>query len=120
MVFSETYQRSLDERVRLNRAILTNKYWHLPVEDKGHEDFEPVGRGVPSSDFCGKWMHLVVCRNFEGHKTYGERKVVVRHKHAWCHKATCPVCFIRGWSVRGARNIANRLDKYVERASNVD
>jgi len=115
----ERYNRVLAERVRLNRQILDNPYWFLRVDDKGHEDFEPVGRGVKSSDWCAKWMSLVVCKNFDGHKAYGERKVVVKHKHAWCHRATCPVCFIRGWSVRGARNIVSRLDEGVQKGFGV-
>jgi len=115
MVSVEVYNRSLAERVRLNRAILTNKYWFLPVEDKGHEDFEPVGRGVKSSDYCGRHVSFSVCKNDEGHE--GVRvgdvdcsgKVVVRHKHWWCHKATCCVCFNRGWSVRGAQSVVGRV-----------
>jgi len=109
------YNRVLAERVRLNRQIEENPYWFLPVYDRGHEDFEPVGRGAKSSDFCGKWLGLVVCKNVEGHRQYGDNKVVVLHKHAWCHKATCPVCFIRGWSVRGAQNIFARLEGGVKR-----
>jgi len=121
MVSPMAFSRSVAERVRLNRAILTNKYWFMPVDDKGHEAFTPVGRGVRSSDFCGKWMSFTVCKNVEGHKGISingvdcSGKVVVRHKHMWCHKPTCPVCFIRGWSVRGARSILSRLDGGVER-----
>ena len=117
MVSPEAFNRVLAQRVRLNRAILTNKYWCIPVDDKGHEYFTPVGRGVRSSDFCGKHMSFVVCKNVEGHKGLSvggvdcTGKVVVRHKHMWCHKSTCPVCFIRGWSVRGARSIASRLEE---------
>lgn len=121
MVLAEAFERSLDERVRLNRQILENPYWYLSVDYKGHEDFEPVGRGVKSSDYCGKWMGFVVCKNTEGHQGLSvggvdcTGKVVVRHKHTWCHKATCPVCFIRGWSVRGARSIVGRLEAGVRR-----
>jgi len=116
----EAYKRSLAQRVRMNRAILTNKYWSLPVDNKGHEDFMPVGRGVRSSPLCGKHLSFMVCKNKEGHEGVsvgGEDatgKVVVRHKHMWCHKATCPVCFNRGWSVRGAQSITGRLEKGVE------
>ena len=42
MVSAEAFNRSLAQRIRLNRAILTNKYWMLPVDNKGHEDFMPV------------------------------------------------------------------------------
>jgi len=120
-VSAQAFDRSLAKRVRLNRAILNNKYWLLPVDDEGHEDFTPVGRGDRSSDFCGKHMSFVVCKNVEGHEGLSvggvncSGKVVVRHKHMWCHKSTCPVCFIRGWSVRGAQSITGRLEAGVER-----
>jgi hypothetical protein len=119
--FSERYKRELARRVALNRAILTNKYWFLPVDDVGHEEFAPVGRGVKNSDWCGKSRGLLVCKNKEGHKgkllnNVGcTDKVVVRPQHFWCKKSSCPVCFIRGWSVRGAKFIEGRLNVGVER-----
>jgi len=116
MVSAEAFNRYVAERVRLNRAILKNPYWFLPVDDKGHEVFMPVGRGVKSSDLCGKHVSFVVCKNVEGHKGVVVNgvdcsgKVVVRHKHWWCHKPTCPVCFNRGWSVRQARSVERGVD----------
>ena len=120
MPSSEAYKRSLAQRVSMNRAILKNPYWFLPVEDKGHEDFMPVGRGVPSSELCAKHVCFKVCKNVKGHEGLsvgGEDstgKVVVHHKHLFCHKSTCPKCFIRGWSQRGADNITRRLEKGVD------
>lgn len=112
---SKAYKRSLVLRTSLNQAILKNLYWTLPVDNKGHENWMPAGRGVKSSDFCGRWASYMVCKNIAGHEgvvvggVNYSGKVVVRHKHLWCHKATCPVCFIRGWSVRGAKSIEGRL-----------
>jgi hypothetical protein len=112
---SEAFERSLAQRVSLNRAILANKYWVLPVDNKGHETYVPVGRGVKSSDFCGSWASYVVCKNVEGHKGVFvggvdcTDRVVVKHKHLWCHNASCPVCFLRGWSPRGAKRIEGRM-----------
>ena len=112
--------KSFARRLRLNSSIFRNPYWVLPVDDKGRENYEPVGRGVRSSVSCAKWVGLDICRNFEGHKgrtLNGEDctdKVVNRNRHFWCHKPSCPVCFIRGWSIRGARSITGRLDKAVE------
>jgi hypothetical protein len=109
------YARSLDERVRLNRAILQNTYWVLPVENGGHANYSPVGRGVKTSDWCGKWVSYMVCKDTKAHEgvfigsTDVTGKVVVRHQHMWCHKSSCPVCFIRGWSVRQARRIEARF-----------
>jgi len=51
-VSAEALNRSFSRRLRLNRAILKNKYWSLPVDDKGHENYMPVGRGVRSSVVC--------------------------------------------------------------------
>jgi hypothetical protein len=108
--------------VALNRQILENKYWYLPIDDKGHENYVPVGRGLkPSSDWCGKSRGLVVCKNVDGHKGVVVNrvdcsgKVFVRLQHFWCKNASCPVCFIRGWSVRGAKFIAVRLEEGVKR-----
>jgi hypothetical protein len=44
-------------------------------------------------------------------------KVAVAHEHLWCHKPSCPVCFIRGWSVREAQSLASRLAVASERFS---
>ena len=115
LVSVEGAKRSFAERLRLNSAIVKNKYWALPVDDVGHENYMPVGRGVKSSPVCGRWRSLSVCKKVEGHKGIfvdGKdctNKVVVRHNHLWCHKSSCPICFIRGWSVRGARSIEGRL-----------
>lgn len=113
--------RFLSKRVRLNRRILENPYWFLPVDDKGHENFMPVGRGVPSSDWCGKHRGLLVCKNVDGHKgavfqgSDCTNKVFVRNQHYWCKRSSCPVCFLNGWSVRGAKFITGRLNEAVKR-----
>jgi len=111
----EVVNRSFSERLRLNHAILKNKYWFLPVDHVGHENYVPVGRGVRSSDFCGRWFSFSVCKNVEGHEGVSlggvdcTGKVVVRHNHTWCSKSSCPICFIRGWSTREAHSIAGRF-----------
>ena len=111
----EAQNRSFSERLALNHAILQKKYWFLPVDDKGHENYVPVGRGVKSSNLCGLWVGVSVCKNVEGHNGVSvggvdcTGKVVARHNHLWCHKSSCPACFIRGWSVRGARSIDGRM-----------
>jgi hypothetical protein len=117
----EAQGRSLLERVRLNHAVLTNKYWYLPVDDKGHENYSPIGRGVKSSVFCGRWLGFSVCRNVAAHNGVSlggldcTNKVVVRHSHLWCNKSSCPVCFVRGWATRRARAMVGRLNEGVKR-----
>jgi len=113
--------KSFPDRLRLNRAILKNDYWKLPVDRKGHENYQPVGHGQRTSDFCGKWLSFQVCDHKELHEGVVvdgidcTGKIVVSHSHLWCHKSSCPVCFIRGWSVREARNIEGRLEVASER-----
>jgi hypothetical protein len=118
---SEIVDKSLEKRVSWNRQILEKAYWYYPVDDKGYEDFMPVGRGVPASDYCGLHRGFVTCNNVEGHKGHVFKgqdttgKVLVRQQHFWCKKSVCPVCFIRGWSVRGANKIEARLNTAVNR-----
>lgn len=117
----ELQNRSFSERVRLNRQLLENKYWAMPVDDEGYENYVPVGRGVKTSDLCGRHVSFHACKNVEAHRGVVIKgvdytgKMVVRHKHLWCHKSSCPVCFIRGWSVRQARFIEGRVNEGVER-----
>lgn len=113
--------KSYSRRLQLNSAIFKNPYWVLPVDDVGHENFVPVGRGVQSSSMCGKHVGINICDNIEGHEgiSVDERDctnmVVIRHRHMWCKRSLCPVCFIRGWSVRGAGSISSRLEEGVNR-----
>jgi hypothetical protein len=109
------YARSFLERLRVNHGILKNRYWILPV-DNPHVDEVQVGRGSPSSDFCGRWVTDMTCKNVEGHKgvMLGDvdctGKIVVGHKHLWCHKSSCSICFYRGWASRESRSIAGRVE----------
>lgn len=108
-------------RLLLNSALSKNLYWRLPVDDEGHENFVPVGRGGRSSELCGKWISHLICRRTDLHKGVVIKgldysgKVVVRHQHLWCNKSSCPICFIRGWSSRIARSILGRLNEGVSR-----
>lgn len=121
MTSIELQNRAFRERLSMNHQLLQKKYWFLPVEDAGHENFVPVGRGKKTSYICGLWVSASICKNVAGHNgIYLEgmdctNKVVGRHNHLWCHNPLCPVCFIRGWSVRGAKAIAGRLEEGVRR-----
>jgi len=113
--------KDFSRRLALNNAIVKNLYHCLPVDDKGHENFMPVGRGVKSSSLCGKWSGINICDNMEGHKGGSvdgkdcTDMVVIHHRHMWCKRSLCPICFIRGWTVRRAGNIAGRLEEGVRR-----
>jgi len=60
--------KSYSRRLALNSAISKNVYHRLPVDDVGHENYVPVGRGVQSSPVCGKWLGISRCKNIEGHE----------------------------------------------------
>lgn len=115
IVSKDAFKRDFERRLHLNRQILKSPYWVLPVYDVGHEEFMPVGRGDKSSSFCGAHVSFSVCYNVEGHKgkfldgVDCTGKVVVKHNHMFCKKSSCPVCFIRGFSVERARSIESRL-----------
>ena len=121
MVSVEATNRSFSERLALNHAILKNRYLVLSVDDAGHENFVPVGHGLSTSPLCGVWTSLSVCKNKVGHEgvMVGDvdctGKVVVRHNHLWCTSSSCPICFLRGWSVRLARSMEDRLNTGVKR-----
>jgi len=121
LVFDEKYERVLGNRVQLNRQILKNKYWFLPYDDTGKEFFQPAGRGVKSSMYCGVHRGFKVCKDVDAHKGVVKGgvdytgEIIVRHKHWWCTKPSCPVCFIRGYAVRQARVFEGRLGVAVER-----
>jgi hypothetical protein len=107
--------KSFARRLALNHAILKNKYWILPVDNVGHENYVPVGRGAQTSEVCGRWVGFDVCTNIAGHEGVlvegvdCTNKHILRHRHLWCHSPQCPVCFNRGWAVRGAMNIEARV-----------
>jgi hypothetical protein len=117
----EAQMRDFLRRLSLNRGILGNKYWALPVDYSGCEDWMPVGRGAKTSSHCGRWVGFNVCRRkdlHEGTFLHGEDctgKVIVSNQHLWCHKSSCPVCFVNGWAVREARNLTARLNVGVVR-----
>jgi len=121
-MFSEAYRRSLAKRVALNRQIMENPYWYLPVDDRGFENYMPVGRSLEkTSEVCGVHRGFYKCNDYEAHKgvvidgvDFTDR-FTINHYHWFCHKSSCPVCFIRGWAVRGARFIEGRLLEGVKR-----
>jgi hypothetical protein len=115
IVSKDAVKRDFSRRLALNRQILKSPYWKLPVDDAGHEEYMPVGRGERSSNLCASYRSLSVCDNVEGHKgkflngVDCTGKVIVRLNHLWCKKSACPACFIRGWSVNRARSVDGRF-----------
>ena len=121
MTSIELQNKAFSERLAMNHQLLQKKYWFLPVDDVGHENFVPVGRGKKSSYICGLWTSVTVCKDVPAHNGISVKgmdctgKVVAWHNHLWCHNPKCCVCFIRGWSVRGAKAVTARLEEGVRR-----
>jgi len=116
MVLSvEAAERDFQRRFALNHALVDNAYWRYPVDDRGHENCMPTGRGQVTNSHCGRWKAYRVCDHVELHAGFVSGgvdytgKLVVMHEHYWCHKASCPICFARGWAAREARAIDARL-----------
>lgn len=113
--------QSFSNRLRFNKEILNNAYWRLPVDPLAPAEYMPVGRGPVTCSLCGTWTSFQVCSHTDLHK--GEiycgvdftGKLVVVNQHLFCNKSSCPICFLRGWSQRTARSLANRLKVGVER-----
>lgn len=113
--------RGFRNRLLFNAELWVNAYWFLPVNSFGHANYSPVGRGPRTSDGCGGFRLCHACKNVAGHKggRVGSRdstgKCVLVLSHSWCHKSTCCVCFVRGWSVKVAGDVCDRLETAVER-----
>jgi len=113
--------KSALNRALLNRSILTNKYWFLPVDDAGHSNFMPCGRGARTSENCARFVGWDSCTDLEAHKGVVFKgvdcsgKAPLRARHWWCFSPKCSVCFNRGWSVREAFRMTSRLDAGVKR-----
>ena len=52
MVSADAVKRDFNRRLSLNRAVSRSPYWALPVDNVGHSNYQPVGRGVRTSPFA--------------------------------------------------------------------
>jgi hypothetical protein len=76
-------------------------------------DWSIVGNGQQTNSKCGKFSSFMGCSRIELHNNtlVGNFKgqVYVRPVFHSCDKPSCPVCYLRGWATREARNIEARL-----------
>lgn len=78
-------------------------------------DYQLVGNGEVTNQFCGKYIGLKGCVRVGLHKLITldgvnySGKIFRRKVHHWCDKPSCPVCFKSGWAVREASSIKARL-----------
>jgi len=90
----------------------------VPVLEHGWAsfgDYQLVGNGEVTNEFCGKYIGLKGCPRVDLHDKITldgvnyAGKVFVRKVHHWCCKPSCPTCFKSGWAVREAGRIRDRL-----------
>ena len=101
------------------RQIEVNREFPFPVE---HDDFTMVGHGERSNAKCGQFAGFTGCLRTELHNHVGLNGVnyaglVYAHPvfHS-CDRPSCPLCFKRGWAVRQAGHVKQRLDKACKQA----
>jgi len=89
-------------------------------------DFQLVGHGEVTNDYCGRFRTFYGCSRVELHDRImldgkGFRgKVFFKPVFYSCDKPSCPVCYIGGWAVREARNITGRLKEASKRFGQVE
>lgn len=89
-------------------------------------DYQLVGNGVKTNEFCGKYMSLKGCLRVDLHNLITldgvnfKGKVFRRLVHSWCDKPSCPICFKHGWAVREAGKIEGRLAEASKRFGQVE
>lgn len=84
-------------------------------------DYQLVGNGLQTNQFCGRYIGLKGCLRVDLHGIMTldgvnyAGKIFRRLVHHWCNKPSCPVCFKSGWAVREAHEIAGRLKEASKR-----
>lgn len=89
-------------------------------------DFQLVGNGSQTNQFCGKYIGLKGCLRVDLHNLITldgvsyKGKIDRRLVHHWCNKPSCPVCFKSGWAIREAHAIEARLKEASKRFGQVE
>lgn len=81
-------------------------------------DWGLVGQGLKTNDNCGRFRSLKICNRVHLHNKVDlltgvnyAGMVYVKPVFCSCDKPSCPVCFLRGWALKEARNIKARIDE---------
>jgi hypothetical protein len=83
--------------------------------------FTLVGQGKQTNSKCGQFAGFTGCMHTELHNHVGldgvnyAGLVYVHLNFHSCDKPSCPVCFKRGWAVRQAGHVKQRLDEASKR-----
>jgi len=96
----------------------------IPALENGwgsYGDFQLVGNGEVTNEYCGRYSHSKGCLRVENHNKvvfdkFGNSvncsgKGYIKIFHNFCYKPSCPVCYKYGWAVREAKNIGARLSE---------
>lgn len=111
----------LDEQAisRLERVSRSSDFESFQKAWGSFGEFQLVGNGVQTNEFCGQFLSFKGCLRVENHaKIMFDKdgvpsnfagKVYVKIVHHWCDKPSCPVCYKHGWAVRESHNVRGRL-----------
>jgi len=89
-------------------------------------DYQLVGNGSQTNQYCGRYIGLKGCLRTDLHRIMTldgvnyAGKIFRRKVHHFCDKPSCPVCFKSGWAVRQAHNIEARLREASKRFGQVE
>ena len=121
--YDETYTNPMSDNLE-NTVQDENKDW--AISSFGGKDFERVGNGVQTNEYCGSYLKSYVCFNVHLHdKTTldgvnHKGKVPIKKVFCSCDKPSCPICFKRGWGNREARRAADRIESVSRGCMDVD
>jgi len=88
--------------------------------------YELVGNGKITNGYCGSFAHFRGCVNVDGHNVvdvYGRDfrgKVAFERVFCSCDRPSCPICYRRGWAIREAHRVADRLNVASKRWGKVE
>ena len=103
-----------------------------PLEDgwASFGEFQLVGNGKVTNEFCGKFLGYKGCLRVENHNKiifnkHGvpvncSGKVYIKIVHHYCDKPSCPACYRYGWAVRETCNVELRLAEASKRFGRVE
>lgn len=94
---------------------------HLEHPFATYKNFQLVGNGEQTNGYCGVYIGIMGCIDVPSHKVTTLEgvnyagKIDRRLVHHHCNKPSCPTCYKKGWAVRQAFKIAERLKEASKR-----
>ena len=78
--------------------------------------FKLVGQGIPTSSHCGQFVGWMACSDIGNHNFTTLKggnfagKVDAHPVYHHCCRPSCPMCYSKGWSLREANIITQRME----------